>query len=218
MFSEAVHSAADTCNQLILAFGIQRSTKGATRSHPYGYSNMQYVSSLISGVGIFCMGAGLSIYHGASGLLVQDHQFESLSLAFGILAMSFISEVHIGNSPSPSRLLNRAYFLLQSVTLGMAVRSLRRSAEAQGMSTPEFVLGGHDPSVNVILLEDTAAVLGVVIAAGAMVLSVQTGTHIPGMPWFAIKCNICRHIEFDIFQMPLDPYSLAVSSGRWPLS
>lgn len=38
-----------------------------TSSHPYGYNNMQYVSSLISGVGIFCMGAGLSVYHGVSG-------------------------------------------------------------------------------------------------------------------------------------------------------
>ncbi len=93
MFSEAVHSAADTCNQLILAYGIRQSVRGADPSHPYGYSNMPYVTSLISGVGIFCMGAGLTTYHGVTGLLTQTHEFESLRAAFAILAMSFVSEV-----------------------------------------------------------------------------------------------------------------------------
>lgn len=67
MFSEAIHSLADTLNQLILVYGINQSIKGPTESHPYGYNNMQYVSSLISGVGIFCLGAGVSVYHGVSG-------------------------------------------------------------------------------------------------------------------------------------------------------
>ncbi len=163
MFSEAVHSAADTCNQLILAYGIRQSTKGATRSHPYGYSNMQYVTSLISGVGIFCMGAGLSVYHGVTGLMATQHQFESMQLALAILAMSFISE---------------------SVTLAMAVRSLRQSAESAGMGTLEYILGGHDPCVNVVLLEDMAAVMGVLIAAGAMSVSLHTQSHIPGIRVF----------------------------------
>ena len=47
------------------------------------------------------------------------------------------------------------------------------------MSTAEYVLGGHDPCVNVVLLEDAAAVLGVMVAAGAMMLSVRTGSHVP---------------------------------------
>ena len=67
LFSEMIHSAADTLNQIILAYGIKKSTKMANKEHPYGYSQMQYVSSLISAVGIFCMGAGLSIYHGIEG-------------------------------------------------------------------------------------------------------------------------------------------------------
>lgn len=45
------------------------SLKIADSYHPYGYSNMKYVASLISGVGIFCVGTGLSFYHGISGLL-----------------------------------------------------------------------------------------------------------------------------------------------------
>lgn len=157
MFSEAVHSAADTCNQIILAYGIKKSTEKATDEHPYGYSNMQYVSSLISGVGIFCMGAGLSIYHGISGLS-SPHTLESLTLALVVLGGSFISE---------------------SVTLALAVKSIRNSAAEANMGFIEYVASGYDPCVNVVLLEDLAAVAGVVIAAGAMGLSVQINSHIP---------------------------------------
>ena len=138
MFSEAIHSLADTVNQLILAYGIHKSTSTPTKSHPYGYSNVQYVSALISGVGIFCLGAGLSVYHGITGLVTPSHM-ESMWVAMSILGVSFISE---------------------SITLGLAVRSIRRSAQDQNMSFTEFVLSGYDPCVNVVLLEDMAAVAG----------------------------------------------------------
>ena len=104
MFSEFVHSGADTLNQLILAWGLRQSVRGADEEHPYGYSSMPYVSSLISGVGIFFMGAGVTAYHGVTGLMRHEHQFESLSTAFAILAVSFVSE---------------------SVTLAMALRLVR---------------------------------------------------------------------------------------------
>merc|ERR1719325_291607 len=125
---------------MILAYGIHKSTSIPTKSHPYGYSNVQYVSALISGVGIFCLGAGLSVYHGVTGLLAADHSLESVWLAMGILGVSFLSE---------------------SVTLGLAVRSIRRSARKESMTFTEFVLSGYDPCVNVVLLEDAAAVAGV---------------------------------------------------------
>lgn len=161
MFSEAVHSAADTCNQLILAYGLHQSSKKADRSHPYGYSNMQYVSSLISGVGIFCIGSGLSVYHGVTGIMAPSYEMQPMTAGFMVLAASFVSE---------------------AVTLGMALKSIRSNAEAQGMSGLDFVLGGYDPCVNVVLLEDAAAVMGVMIAAGAMCMSVHTGSHLPGTP------------------------------------
>merc|ERR1712029_213661 len=157
LFSEAIHSAADTVNQVILAYGLQRSAKKADREHPYGYTNMQYVSSLISGVGIFCMGAGLSVYHGVDGLL-HPSTIESLGLAIGVLTASFVSE---------------------SVTLALAIKSIRESARDSNMTFFEYVIGGFDPCVNVVLLEDTAAVMGVVFAASAMGLSVYTGSHVP---------------------------------------
>ena len=142
---------------MILAYGIHKSNSTPTKDHPYGYSNIQYVTALISGVGIFCLGAGLSVYHGISGLLTP-HSMEGIWLAMGILGVSFLSE---------------------SYTLHLAVRSIKRSAREQNMSFSEFVWSGYDPCVNVVLLEDLAAVVGVVIAGGCMGLSHYTGSHVP---------------------------------------
>jgi len=78
LFAEAIHSLADTMNQLILAFGLHQSLKQPNPEHPYGYSNMTYITSLISGVGIFCFGTGISWYHGIHGLL-YPHEVESMA-------------------------------------------------------------------------------------------------------------------------------------------
>ncbi|XP_011361122.1 zinc transporter 9 [Pteropus vampyrus] len=153
MFSEAVHSLSDTCNQGLLAVGISKSIQTPDPTHPYGFSNMRYIASLISGVGIFMMGAGLSWYHGIMGLL-NPQPMESLLWAYCILAGSLVSE---------------------GATLLVAVNELRRSARAKGISFYKYVMESRDPSTNVILLEDTAAVLGVIIAATCMGLTSITG-------------------------------------------
>ena len=142
---------------MILAYGIKKSTKIPNTNHPYGYSQMQYVSSLISAVGIFFMGSGLTIYHGISGLN-HPHELESMGLAVAVLTGSFVSE---------------------AVTLALAIKSIRQSAKEKEMGFLEYVAGGYDPCVNVVLLEDFAAVLGVVIAGGSMGLSLHLQSHIP---------------------------------------
>ncbi|KAG5210408.1 hypothetical protein MJG53_006496 [Ovis ammon polii x Ovis aries] len=153
MFSEAIHSLSDTCNQALLALGISKSVQTPDPTHPYGFSNMRYIASLISGVGIFMMGARLSWYHGIMGLL-NPQPIESLLWAYCILAGSLVSE---------------------GATLLVAVNELRRSARAKGMSFYKYVMESRDPSTNVILLENTAAVLGVTIAATCMGLTSITG-------------------------------------------
>lgn len=69
LFAEAIHSTMDTVNQLILFLGIRYSSRNPDLNFPYGYGNMRYVTSLISGCGILSFGCGLSMYHGISGLL-----------------------------------------------------------------------------------------------------------------------------------------------------
>lgn len=157
LFSEFIHSLADTLNQAILAYGIHSSAKKADEDYPYGYTNMQYVSSLISGVGVFCLGAGLSFYHGIDGL-VSPQSIDSMAVAFTVLGISFASE---------------------SITLGLAVRSIKKSASCANIGFFEYVIRGFDPCVNVVLLEDAAAVLGVILASMSMYLSLAYGSHIP---------------------------------------
>uniref|UniRef100_A0A7N6ATP3 Proton-coupled zinc antiporter SLC30A9, mitochondrial n=1 Tax=Anabas testudineus TaxID=64144 RepID=A0A7N6ATP3_ANATE len=153
MFSEAIHSLADTCNQALLALGISQSVRNPDAVHPYGFSNMRYIASLISGVGIFMMGAGLSWYHGIMGLL-HPEPIESLLWAYCILAGSLVSE---------------------GATLLVAINEIKKSAQKHGLSFYEYVMQSRDPSTNVVLLEDAAAVLGVILAAGCMGLTSLTG-------------------------------------------
>ncbi|KAK1804399.1 hypothetical protein P4O66_020428 [Electrophorus voltai] len=155
MFSEAIHSLADTANQALLALGIIQSVRNPDPIHPYGFTNMRYISSLISGVGIFMMGAGLSWYHGIIGLL-HPHPIESLIWAYCILAGSLVSE---------------------GATLLVAINEIKKSAHKQGASFYDYVMQSRDPSTNVVLLEDAAAVLGVVLAAGCMGLTSLTGAR-----------------------------------------
>ncbi|XP_059619229.1 proton-coupled zinc antiporter SLC30A9, mitochondrial [Phlebotomus argentipes] len=157
MFAECIHSLADTINQLILAYGIHKSNQIADSDHPYGYANMKYVSSLISGVGIFCVGAGLSFYHGIMGL-VHPEMVSDYSMAFLILAGSLVSE---------------------GATLVVAINAIRNSAKTARMSFKEFVVRGHDPCVNVVMTEDTAAVAGVIVAGSCMGLSALLQSPIP---------------------------------------
>nr|XP_029506698.1 zinc transporter 9-like isoform X1 [Oncorhynchus nerka]XP_029506699.1 zinc transporter 9-like isoform X1 [Oncorhynchus nerka] len=158
MFSEAIHSLADTCNQALLAIGISQSIRNPDAVHPYGFSNMRYIASLISGVGIFMMGAGLSWYHGIMGLL-HPQPIESLLWAYCILAGSLVSE---------------------GATLLVAINEIKKSAGQQGVSFYEYVMQSRDPSTNVVLLEDSAAVLGVIMASSCMGLTSLTGTHACG--------------------------------------
>ncbi|XP_078534379.1 proton-coupled zinc antiporter SLC30A9, mitochondrial isoform X2 [Lissotriton helveticus] len=153
MFSEAIHSLADTCNQALLALGISQSIRTPDPGHPYGFTNMRYIASLISGVGIFMMGAGLSWYHGIIGLM-HPQPIESFLWAYCILAGSLVSE---------------------GATLLVAINEIRKSARVKGLSFYQYVMLSCDPSTNVVLLEDAAAVIGVIIAASCMGLTSLTG-------------------------------------------
>ncbi|KAL5012966.1 hypothetical protein ScPMuIL_011517 [Solemya velum] len=157
MFSEFIHSVADTVNQIILGLGLAHSIREPDSDHPYGYTNLRHIASLISGVGIFCFGTGLSFYHGIQGFL---HPQEMGPLLW--VCRLFISQ--------PTLVRQGEHFI--------AVNQVKKSAKLRRMKFWQYVWRGHDPSVNVVLLEDLAAVIGVGIAATCMTL-----THITGSPF-----------------------------------
>jgi zinc transporter 9 len=149
MFAEAVHSAADTLNQVLLLIGLRRSMKRADDWFEYGYGGERFFWALISACGVFFVGAGVTAYHGFSSL-IEPRPIEFNGIIFVVLLFSLVVE---------------------SYTLSIAARSLRRSFP----DLPLFDrLIAADPMTLAVYLEDAAAVVGVCIAAAAITLTYVT--------------------------------------------
>ena len=152
MLGEAVHSVADTLNQVLLLVGVVRSSREADADHPYGHGAERYVWALMSAVGIFFLGCGVTVYHGVAALMKDDHLEGNLSWAVGVLVLSFVME---------------------GAVLLIAIRQVKLAANGQPFFT--FLREESDPSVAAVLLEDAAACLGVIIALVAIMLTRWTG-------------------------------------------
>ena len=150
MFSEAVHSVADTMNQAFLLFGIIRTRRAPTREHEYGYGHERFFWALISACGIFFAGAGVTIFHGIEALSSTAHP-EPSALSFAILGIAFVVE---------------------SVTLFVALRSLQRKHKTLSWRRR---LSEGDPVTVAVVYEDAVAVAGVFVALLSMWLTQWTG-------------------------------------------
>src|SRR3989344_3924715 len=89
MFSEAVHSLADTLNQALLLVGLRRSLKKADESFEYGYGRERFFWALISACGIFFVGAGITAYKGIT-MLLDPHAIEFSPIIFVVLLFAFV--------------------------------------------------------------------------------------------------------------------------------
>ncbi|MDE0892297.1 MAG: cation diffusion facilitator family transporter, partial [Planctomycetota bacterium] len=151
MLSEAIHTLADLLNQILLLVGIKRSEREADERFPVGYGRERYVWALISAVGIFFLGCGVTIYHGVTGLL-HPHETESPGWAVAVLSVSFV---------------------LEGIVFLIALKGLKK--EAAGKPFFPFLRNEADPSAAAVLLEDFAACFGVLLALTAIGLSSWTG-------------------------------------------
>ena len=149
LLSEALHTLADIGNQLLLRLGIARSTKAPTQMYPYGYLKEKFVFSLISAVGVFCIGAGASLINGFYAIVDHNHDVGGFLPSFVVLAISFLVE---------------GYSCL------VAVREISVAAERRGVTFFEHLDSGADPAAVAVMAEDGAAVAGVTIAAAATLL------------------------------------------------
>jgi cation diffusion facilitator family transporter len=153
LLAEAAHSVADTLNQAFLLTALKRSRRPADDEHPFGYGLERYFWSLLAAVGIFVLGAGFSIAEGIRAVL-NPEPVEELAVAYGVLVISFVFE---------------------GISWLKAVRQVRREAEAKGVSALEHLREGAEPAVKTVAFEDTAALIGLVIAAVGVTLSAVTG-------------------------------------------
>lgn len=156
MLAEVVHSAADFANQALLAYGLSSSRRAPDAIHPYGYSKERFVWSLISAVGIFCLGSGATIVHGIQNLWTSQ---PPANIQYAALV--------IGGS-----------FLIEGASLVVAIHAVRKGATAEGMTVRDYVWRGHDPTAVAVMTEDGAAVTGLLIAAASLVAVNTTGNAI----------------------------------------
>src|SRR6266516_8016599 len=91
MMAEALHSAADTANQMFLLLGLRFFKRPASRKHPFGYGKERFFWSFIAAIFIFGVGATYAIYEGAVKLS-HPHPPEKMQWAYGVFAISFLLE------------------------------------------------------------------------------------------------------------------------------
>ena len=140
MFSEGIHSAVDTGNQLLLLYGLGRSSRPADDKHPFGYSMELYFWSFVVAILIFAVGAGVSIYEGVHKVM----------------------DPHVITDPTTNYIVLGIAFVIEGFAWWVAFKEFNRLRGDKGMF--EAIRTTKDPAVMAVLLEDTAAMLGLMIA------------------------------------------------------
>jgi cation diffusion facilitator family transporter len=152
MLAEALHSLADTGNELLLLVGISRSRRPADDLHPFGHGRERYVWTFLVAVNLFTLGAAFSIYNGVHGLLAGEEPPQA-TIAFAVLGLSALFE---------------GYALHTS---WKQFRGRRR----EGVGLLRDLRDSKDPELLTVLGEDTAALCGLFVAALGLGLTVLTG-------------------------------------------
>ena len=149
MLSEAVHSLVDCGNEVLLLYGQHRSSRPADEVHPFGYGRELYFWCFVVALLIFALGAGISIYEG----VIHIRHPEAITkpyINFIVLGLAFVFE---------------------SVSWFVAWRGFQR-VRGDG-SIWHVVRASKDPTMFMVLFEDTAALIGIVIAAAGTALAVE---------------------------------------------
>jgi cation diffusion facilitator family transporter len=151
MLAEGVHSLADAGNQLLLILGGRKARKAADREHPFGYGRERYVYAFVVSIILFSVGGIFSIYEGVDKL-THPHELENAWLPLLVLSIAIV---------------------LESFSLRTAVKESNHVRGRQ--SWVQFIRRAKAPELPVVLLEDVAALIGLVFAFVAVGLTVITG-------------------------------------------
>ena len=155
MLAEAGHSVADTVNQVFLRVSMTLGARPADEEHPFGYGKERFFWAFLAATFIFVAGAVFSWGEGVRALFASGGE-ESYLIAYVVLAVAFVAE---------------------GISLIRALRQVGREAAAEGRTRREHLRVTKDPTTKVVVLEDSAAVVGVVIAAAGIGLHELTGDH-----------------------------------------
>jgi len=157
ILAEAAHSWADTGNEVFLLVANRRSRRPRDDTHPLGYGREAYVWALLAALGLFVAGAALSVTHGVQEL-VRPEPATNFVVGYAVLAVSFV---------------------LEGVSFLQSVRQAKPAAQLMERDLIEQVMATSDPTLRAVFAEDSAALIGLVIAAAGLAGHQLTGSAVP---------------------------------------
>jgi len=157
ILAEAAHSWADTGNEVFLIVADRRSRRPPDAAHPLGHGREAYVWSLLAALGLFVAGAAVSVTHGVQELLHPAPATDFL-IGYVVLAVSFV---------------------LEGISLWRSVRQAKRTAKVLERDVIGAVMTTSDPTLRGVFAEDSAALIGLAIAALGLGAHQLTGSSTP---------------------------------------
>ena len=157
MLAEAAHSVADTTNQLLLLASLNLAERPADEEHPFGYGKERFFWSFLAAVSIFVSGALFSIYEGLHRIFGGASKEGGVGIAFAVLALGLV---------------------LEGSSLVRAARQTGSEAQDRRRSFARHLRVTRDPTVKTVVFEDSAAVIGLLLAAAGLGLTALTGSAV----------------------------------------
>ncbi|HJQ02064.1 MAG TPA: cation diffusion facilitator family transporter [Jatrophihabitans sp.] len=155
LLSEAAHSAGDSSTELLLLTALRRSERPADRVHPFGYGKERYFWSLLAAVMILVSGAAFSVFQGLHTILGGSEDSGRLWINYPVLAIALV---------------------LETVSFRQAIGQVRGAAARGRRSVRSYLRDPEDPTVKSVVLEDSAALIGLLLAAAGVGLHQLTGS------------------------------------------
>lgn len=165
MMAEALHSLADTTNQVFLLLGLRFYKRPASGKHPFGYGKERFFWSFIAAIFIFGVGATYAIYEGVAKLK-HPHPPENLQWAYWVLAISFV---------------------LEAGSICLAIYQEVKEAHHEGQTFFAYLRDSKDPTAKTVIFEDSAALLGIVIAGIGIYLTEHHSGPGDGAYWDGVS-------------------------------
>ncbi len=187
MLAESVHSLADTANQALLLLGAHLGKQSDPVRYPLGRATEVYFWAFVVAMMLFLLGGVFAVYEGVHKLLVPPEKPATVLLPLIVLGISVVCE---------------------SASFAVAFREFRKQRSDRPFR--EALFAGKDPTVPIVLLEDSGALLGLALALAAVVTTWLTGSHLPdALGSIAIGVLLCTIG----FLLARDTKSLLIGEG-----
>ena len=154
MLSEAAHSFADTITEVLLLTAVRRSDHPADDEHQFGYGQAHYFWAFIAALATFTAGSVFSIYQGVT-TIVEGEEPGDFLISYLVIAAAFV---------------------IESISLTQAIRQVRGGAKRSRMHPTRYLRRTPDTALKAVAFEDSAALVGLLLAAGGLAGTELTGS------------------------------------------